>query len=57
MADEITGLGIRFQAVEARSSVRDRIRGEGVDTKLGGMDRLMTVADVIEHFSSKAKTL
>ncbi len=56
MADEITGLGIRFQAVEARSSVRDRIRGEGVDTKLGGMDRLMTVADVVDNFLPKAKT-
>lgn len=48
MADEITGMGIRFQAVEARSSVRDRLRAEGVDARLGGIDRLMTVADVVE---------
>src|SRR5215470_13681711 len=31
MADELTAGGIRFQAVEPRSSVRDRLRNEGVD--------------------------
>src|SRR5213596_3168789 len=31
MADELTGKGIRFQAVEPRASVRDRLRNEGVD--------------------------
>jgi sulfate permease, SulP family len=50
MADEITEQGIRFQAVEPRSSVRDRLRHEGVDWKLGGVNRFTTVADVIDHF-------
>jgi MFS superfamily sulfate permease-like transporter len=49
MAEEITTKGIRFQVVEARSSVRDRLRNEGVDTKLGGVDRLSTVADAVEN--------
>jgi high affinity sulfate transporter 1 len=49
MADEITALGIRFQAVEAHSSVRDRLRGEGLDKRLGGIDRLKTVADAVEN--------
>src|SRR6266446_4147430 len=53
MASELTSKGIRFQAVEPRSSVRDRLRHEGIDTKLGGVDRFTTVADVIEHFLSK----
>src|SRR6266404_4491271 len=53
MASELTSKGIRFQAVERRSSVRDRLRHEGIDTKLGGVDRFTTVADVIEHFLSK----
>jgi hypothetical protein len=35
---------------EPRSSVRDRLRHEGVDMKLGGIDRFTTVADVIDHF-------
>jgi MFS superfamily sulfate permease-like transporter len=50
MADELRGKGIRFQAVEPRSSVRDRFRKEGVDEKLGHVNRFTTVADVIDHF-------
>ena len=50
MADELTAKGIQFHAVEPRSSVRDRLRHEHVDSKLGGIDRFTTVADVIDHF-------
>ena len=50
MADELTAEHIRFQAVEPRSSVRDRLRHEGVDSKLGSVNRFTTVADVIDHF-------
>jgi SulP family sulfate permease len=48
LADELTAAGIRVQAVEARSSVRERLRGQGVDTKLGGINRFTTVADAVE---------
>ena len=50
MASELTDSGIRFQAVEPRSSVRDRLRREGVDGKLGRVNRFTSVADVVEHF-------
>jgi MFS superfamily sulfate permease-like transporter len=50
MADELTAKGIRFQAVEPRSSVRDRLRHEGLDIKLGHIDRFTTIADVIDYF-------
>ena len=50
MAAELTGMSIHFHAVEPRSSVRDRLRREGVDIKLGGVNRFTTVADVIDHF-------
>jgi len=53
MADELTAKGIRFQAVESRAAVRDRLRNEGVDGKLGGVNRFTTVADAIDHFQSK----
>jgi high affinity sulfate transporter 1 len=56
LADELTSDHIRFQTVEPRSSVRDRLRHEGVDRKLGGIDRFTTVADVIDHFLSKSAT-
>jgi len=50
MADELTAEGIEFHAVEPRSSVRDRLRHERVDGKLGGINRFTSVADVIDHF-------
>jgi sulfate permease, SulP family len=53
MADELGAKGIRFQAVEPRSSVRDRLRNEGVDGKLGRVNRFTTVADVIDHFQKE----
>ena len=52
MADELTAKGIRFQAVEPRSSVRDRLRSEGVESKLGGVNRFTTVADVVDNLAS-----
>jgi MFS superfamily sulfate permease-like transporter len=54
IADELVSKHIRFQAVEPRSSVRDRLRHEGVDGKLGGVNRFTTVADVIDHFLSES---
>lgn len=51
MAREIAAQGIQFQAVEARSSVRDRLRNEGVDDKLGGVNRFTMVADVVDSLN------
>jgi MFS superfamily sulfate permease-like transporter len=48
LTDELTAMNIRFQAVEARSSVRDRLRAEGLDEKLGGINRFTSVADVVD---------
>jgi MFS superfamily sulfate permease-like transporter len=50
LAGELTKAGVRVQAVEARSSVRDRLRNEGVNEKLGGINRFTTVADVVDDF-------
>ena len=50
LAEELTVGGGRFQAVEARSSVRERLRSEGVDARLGGIDRFTSVADALEGF-------
>lgn len=48
LADELTAAGIRVQAVNARASVRDRLRSDGVDAKLGGLDQGMSVADAVD---------
>jgi high affinity sulfate transporter 1 len=56
MAAELTAGGIHFHAVEERSSVRDRLRREGVDEKLGGVNRFSSVADVIDHFLGESES-
>jgi MFS superfamily sulfate permease-like transporter len=47
LADELSAAGIRVQVVEARSSVRERLRGEGLAARLGGIDRFTSVAGVV----------
>lgn len=49
LADELAAAGVRVRAVEARSSVRDQFREEGVDARLGGVNRFTTVAEAIEN--------
>jgi MFS superfamily sulfate permease-like transporter len=53
LADELAGSGIGLQVVEARSSVRDRLRVAGLDEKVGGIDRLRTVAQAVEEFERR----
>jgi len=50
LADELAALGVKMQIVEARSSVRDRLRAEGLDAKCGGIDRFRNVAQAVEDF-------
>jgi hypothetical protein len=42
-------MGVRVQVVETRSGVRERLRGEGLDERLGGIDRFTSVADVVDN--------
>lgn len=37
--------GCRLQVVEARAAVRERLRGAGVDVKLGMVSRMTFIAD------------
>src|SRR6059036_3598349 len=50
MADDIKGAGARLQIVEARSSVRDRLRAEGIDEHVKQVSRFTSVADAVEAF-------
>jgi SulP family sulfate permease len=50
LATEITRQGVRFAAVDARSSVRDRLRREGVDGQLGLVDRRGSLAEAVAAF-------
>jgi len=46
---ELTKLGIGLRIVEARSTVRDILRLEGVEEKVGRIDRFTTLADAIDN--------
>jgi anti-anti-sigma regulatory factor len=50
LAGELAAKGIKVQAVEAHSQVRDRLRSEGLAERFGGIERLRTVADVADDF-------
>jgi len=50
MADDIKAAGARLQIVEARSSVRDRLRAEGIDGHVNQVNRFTSVADAVEDF-------
>ena len=50
LAKELTTAGRRVQVVEARSAVRERLRGEEVGGHLGRIDRFTSMADVVEAF-------
>jgi high affinity sulfate transporter 1 len=57
LAEDLLARDIRFQAVEPRSSVRDRLRSQGVDGKLGGVNRFSSVADVLDNFQNSEGSL
>jgi SulP family sulfate permease len=52
LADELRKTGTRLQVVDARSSVRERFRTEGVDLRLGGVNRSISLADAVAAFQS-----
>jgi MFS superfamily sulfate permease-like transporter len=47
---ELAKRGVILRLVEAHASVRDLLRIEGAEERVGRIDRFETVADVIEHF-------
>jgi sulfate permease, SulP family len=53
---EIAKRGMTFRLVEARSTVRDMLRVEGVEDKIGRIDRFTTLADAIDSFRSEPVT-
>jgi len=51
MAVELTNMGLKVRAVEARASVRDRLRLEGLDDEVGGVNRFTSVADAVDDLT------
>ena len=52
---DLVAAGIQFQLVEARASVRDILRAEGLEERLGQINRRMSVDDIIEAFCHHTK--
>lgn len=48
LAGELGAMGARLRIVEARSKVRDKLRLEGLEERIGRIDRFTTVADAVE---------
>jgi len=53
LATELAAAGIGTQVVEARASVRDRLRAEGLEKKLGNINRLSSIVDVVDDFQKQ----
>lgn len=49
---EITAMGCEFQIVEAHASVRETLRLEGLEERVGRINRFTSVADAVEKFLS-----
>jgi hypothetical protein len=45
---ELGSLGINLRIVGARGRVSDLLRAEGIDEKVGGLDRLKTLDELLE---------
>lgn len=56
LGDELRKAGSRVQVVEARAGVRDRLHGEGLDVRLGGINRYMSVADALDKLQTNGRT-
>jgi sulfate permease, SulP family len=54
LAIEFTATGVEVHAVEARATVRDRLRATGAAASLGGIDRSDTVADTVDRLAAPA---
>jgi MFS superfamily sulfate permease-like transporter len=51
--DELVKRKVALHLVEARSSVRDLLRAEGLEAKVGKIDRFLSLADAVERVEAK----
>jgi anti-anti-sigma regulatory factor len=54
--EELQSAGIRLKLVSARSAVRDILRAEGLEERVGYFGRRITVADAVDEFQGRAVT-
>jgi len=56
LQSELRQRGIRLDIAEAHASVRDLLRAEGLDEKIGPINRFTSVADLVEDFQQQSQT-
>ena len=49
LGDELAKRGVALRLAETHATTRDLLRAEGLDAKVGGIDRFTSVADVVER--------
>jgi len=54
LAGELVAAGRLVHAVETHAAVRDMLRSQAVDARLGGINRFSTVAEAVEDFQRTA---
>jgi sulfate permease, SulP family len=52
--DQLELEGIGFRVAEAHASVRDILRSTGVHLAIGGVDRLISLADIVQEFQIRS---
>jgi SulP family sulfate permease len=57
LSDELEKRNVTLRVTDARASVRDLLRAEGVDEKVGGINRFASVTDVIDDFLAESTPL
>jgi MFS superfamily sulfate permease-like transporter len=50
LSDELAKRNVTLRVTDAHATVRDLLRAEGVDAKVGGINRFASVADVVDDF-------
>ncbi len=55
--DELAAAGIALRLAEARSGVRDMLRAEGLEERVGYFGRRVSVDDVLESFFAPAESI
>ena len=52
---ELQGFGVALRLVGARATVRDILRAEGLEERVGQIDRALSLADVIDEFQGNPR--
>lgn len=52
LSDELAARNVMLRVTDAHATVRDLLRAQGVDEKVGGINRFASVADVVDDFQA-----